>query len=289
MIRQLFRKLRTYRRKRFRSRAHDLIKMVENAHLEIAQLRRESDRRFTDLLTLLSQNKFFPKLEEVVLETEHPVAIHSLDHIHPRGTKNDNTRSRRFLRRCELHFDRPLRFLDLGCSGGGLVLDFILAGHQAVGLEGSDYSLINQRAEWPLLKNNLFTCDVTHPFQLKDKVSQQSLKFDVISCWEVLEHIPKNQLPQLFKNIREHLTDDGIFCASVATHHDTDEATGINWHETIENKAWWHEFAKKNGFELADDVFVNKDFPRGSGNELYDSDYSQNQQNGFHLVVRKSR
>jgi len=42
--------------------------------------------------------------------------------------------------------------MDIRCSGGGLVLDGILKGHFAIGLEGSDYSKKRQRAEWRLMK-----------------------------------------------------------------------------------------------------------------------------------------
>jgi hypothetical protein len=57
--------------------------------------------------------------------------------------------------------------MDLGCSGGGLVFDFLLRGHTAVGIEGSDFSQKSQRAEWRLLNQcNLLTADITKPFQV---------------------------------------------------------------------------------------------------------------------------
>ena len=50
------------------------------------------------------------------------------------------------------------QFLDLGCSGGQLVIDYIDRGHLGIGLEGSNYSVINKRANWPKYHNkNLFT------------------------------------------------------------------------------------------------------------------------------------
>jgi hypothetical protein len=54
--------------------------------------------------------------------------------------------------------------MDLGCSGGGIILDALLRGHMAIGLEGSDVSLKQQRAEWRVIPNHLFTCDITKPF-----------------------------------------------------------------------------------------------------------------------------
>src|SRR5689334_16808285 len=84
----------------------------------------------------------------VDLWCEKTLADDSLDHIEPRGTANDNTHWVPFVARCEAYFGfRDLRYLDLGCAGGGLVFDFAVRRHLAVGLEGSDYSLKRSRAE----------------------------------------------------------------------------------------------------------------------------------------------
>lgn len=107
-----------------------------------------------------------------------------------RGTRNDNTRCPRFVRKCEDIFGHKIRALDLGCAGGGLVLDFLLAGHSSVGLEGSDYSLKWQRAEWRFLRDRLFTCDITEPYSIIDNSAGKPAQFDLISAWEVLEHLP---------------------------------------------------------------------------------------------------
>ncbi len=104
---------------------------------------------------------------KVVLETLHPLAWESVDHLHPLGTKQDNYRSAPFTRKLlELYADLPLSVLDLGCAGGGFVKEITEAGHLGVGLEGSDYSLNTQRAEWPTIPDRLFTCDCSQPFSL---------------------------------------------------------------------------------------------------------------------------
>ena len=101
-----------------------------------------------------------------LLEAERRLAIDSDDHRFPRGTRNDNTRYPRFRWKCEQVCGRKLSLLDIGCAGGGIVLEFLLAGHFALGLEGSDYSMRTQRACWRLIPNHLMTCDVTRPFCL---------------------------------------------------------------------------------------------------------------------------
>jgi hypothetical protein len=180
---------------------------LDNIHVLMTQLS-VPDRVMLhqDVMLVLNKLANFIPQEPYSIQTEHSVAISSNDHKRPRGTKNDNTRSPRFVTACERHFPgEKLHFVDLGCSGGGLVLDFLLRGHQAVGLEGSDYSQKSQRAEWRLLdKSNLFTADITKPFQIHEPDGSE-FKAHVVSAWEVMEHIPEQGLPQLFTNISNML------------------------------------------------------------------------------------
>src|SRR5687768_8745426 len=158
-----------------------------------------------------------PKDHQVNLETAHPVAFESPDHLIPRGTKADNSTNKKFVSHMAelLSREKPGQhgLLDLGCSGGQLVADFRELGWLAVGLEGSDYSLKHGRANWPALGGtNLFTCDITKPFQIK--THGRPAKFDLITLWEVLEHIPERDLPQLFSNILNHMDVGGYLIAS---------------------------------------------------------------------------
>jgi hypothetical protein len=115
----------------------------------------------------------FPKDLQVMsnfikLETSFPVAFDSPDHLVPHGTAKDNSTNLMFNLKVEKLFknlNRLLKVLDLGCSGGGFVRSCIERGCLAVGLEGSDYSKIHRRAEWPILGDYfLFTSDITRPF-----------------------------------------------------------------------------------------------------------------------------
>ena len=118
-----------------------------------------------DLYALIYRGNMIPTAAYAI-ETSHHVAADSNDHIFPRGAKNDNTRYPRFVAAIEAVLGQKLRVLDLGCSGGGMVLDFLLSGHNAVGIEGSDYSQRWQRAEWANIGDRLFTADITKPFTL---------------------------------------------------------------------------------------------------------------------------
>jgi 2-polyprenyl-3-methyl-5-hydroxy-6-metoxy-1,4-benzoquinol methylase len=142
---------------------------------------------------------------------------------------------------------RPLGALDLGCSGGQLVKDFLDLGWLSVGLEGSDFSLKHGRANWPALAGkNLFTCDVTKPFKII--ANGQPVRFNLITMWEVLEHISTQDLPGLFANISGHLTDGGYFIASTTSVPDIHD--GVDLHQTQWTNARWCQWLAQNHPEL---------------------------------------
>ncbi|HKQ40617.1 MAG TPA: methyltransferase domain-containing protein [Verrucomicrobiae bacterium] len=178
------------------------------------------------------------------IQTNHPVAFSSPDHVAPFGTMYDNSTNRKFvLRLNQIVGGRfksgPRCFMDLGCSGGQLVADFLRIGWTAVGLEGSDYSLKHRRANWATLANkNLFTCDITKPFQVMS--DQRPLRFHLITMWEVLEHIHGDDLPMLFENISKHLVEGGFFIASTAS--GSSIVDGVELHQTRWTNPEWQRF-----------------------------------------------
>lgn len=256
-----------------------------------SQTQRHRDFLYRDIMMVLEKCNGFVKKENVRLITDYPVAYESNDYLLPHGTIRDNTRFPQFVKKCEDIFgSRSLSFLDLGCSGGGMVLEAALKGHFAIGLEGSDLSRIQQRAEWRLLGENLQTCDISKPFQILDLETNDSYKFDVISAWEVLEHIAENDLPQLFENIKNHLSEKGRFVASIANYDDIDPDTGINWHVTRHDYEWWREMIEGFGFELCEDEFTEYDMARGSYNppHCYERPYDEyDPRKTFYVVVKR--
>jgi 2-polyprenyl-3-methyl-5-hydroxy-6-metoxy-1,4-benzoquinol methylase len=178
---------------------------------------------------------------EIKLDTQHPVAFESPDHLIPWGTCRDNSTNKKFVtvmhqRIRREHPQTMLGSLDLGCSGGQLVADFRSLGWLAVGLEGSDFSLKHKRANWPALAGkNLFTCDITKPFKLTN--GGQPVQFHLVTMWEVLEHIHQNDLPQLFGNIAGHLAPGGYFIASTTSEPDIHD--GMDLHQTKWTNQQW--------------------------------------------------
>ncbi len=187
--------------------------------------------------------------------TDHPVAVDSPDHICPWGTMHDNSTSIDFIGDVEKHFNNEkISFLDLGCSGGQLAIDFFLRGHCAVGLEGSDWSLKHNRPNWvDYNRSVLFTCDVSRPFSIVRDGGQ--VKFDCITAWEVTEHIHPDMIDSYFLNIYNHLSDNGIFIGSVAMFLD-DTRGGLQVHQSMFSEVEWREKFNKY-FEFAEPITSN--------------------------------
>lgn len=169
--------------------------------------------------------------------TQHKVAYDSPDHIQPHGTARDNFTSIPFIEEIENYYDfKKINFLDIGCSGGQLVVDFHNRGNFSVGIEGSDYSLRVGRANWPNYGNNiLFTADAVKPYEIT--LNSNKVLFDLITAWEVVEHIAYDDLENFFINVSNNLNDGGIFLASVATHEDV--VNGQRLHQSVFEEAVW--------------------------------------------------
>ena len=220
------------------------------------------------------------------LATNYPLAVESNDHHFPWGTKNDNTRCPRFVKASESLFPgKRLSYLDMGCSGGGVVFDFLVAGHDAFGLEGSDFSMKTQRAEWRIIPNALKTADITKSFEITKCETKSQAQFDVITMWEVLEHIPELALPSLLSNIKRHLANDGVFVGSVALQDDI--VNGVSYHPTVKPKNWWHEKFREHDFEVFEyELLSAADHCRGTGNGPLDPNFQQNPEKGFHITLK---
>lgn len=168
--------------------------------------------------------------------TDHPIAHESFDHIYPCGTMYDNNTSFGFIIESENMFSKPIHMMDLGCSGGQLVADFAKRGHLAIGIEGSDFSIVHERANWPALHNvNLFTADITKPFEVK--YDGEPFKCNIITAWEVIEHIEPEDLSKVFNNMLNHLKDDGFIVMSIGLSPAPWE--GVDLHRSLFDHEGW--------------------------------------------------
>ncbi len=187
----------------------------------------------------------------ITVHTAKPVALDSPDHLVPRGTINDNSVHQPFN---ELLYQiipaHEIRLLDLGCAGGGFVKSILDDGGIAVGIEGSDRSKKQGRAEWATIPDHLFTADITEPFDVgylgPDKTWLKPT-FNVITAWEFFEHIATNRLDQVMANIKRHLDQNGYLIASISPAYNYN--FGVALHQTVANRPWWEGFFARHGFE----------------------------------------
>lgn len=217
----------------------------------------------------------------IIVEAKKDVAYDSPDHLMPWGTRRDNSRNFRFNEKIYRLFPEQNNFpkvLDMGCSGGGFVKDCLSDGCLAVGLEGCDFSKKTRRAEWATIPDNLFTCDITDEFDvlLESDSGIERIQFDVVTAWEVIEHIAEDKLSMVAENVKKHLHPGGVWIMSVSP--DEDVVNGFRLHQTVHAKPWWVEKFQSMGLFHNEEYvkYFNTQFVRGPKSGC---------PNSFHLIL----
>lgn len=205
---------------------------------------------------------------KIIVKAEREIAYDSPDHLMPWGTRADNSKNARFNQKLYFLYPRResvLAVLDLGCSGGGFVKSCLDDGCLAVGLEGSDLSKKRRRAEWATIPDFLFTCDITRDFEvlLQDDKETKRIQFDVVTAWEVMEHIGTGDLRNLAENVKKHLKPSGLWIMSVSPNEEV--VNGVVLHQTVQPKEWWVEMFSKRGLHHLEeyDHYFNTQYVRG--------------------------
>lgn len=206
---------------------------------------------------------------KITVKAEREVAYDSPDHTMPWGTRRDNSHNLRFNKKVQFLFrpgrDQVFSVLDLGCSGGGFVRDCLNDGWLGVGLEGSDISKKFRRAEWATIPDFLFTCDITKNFDILAETGDktQLVQFDLVTSWEVMEHIAETDLPKLAENVKKHLKPSGLWIMSVSPNEEVID--GVHLHQTVKPKEWWIQTFAKLGLTHKEEYvrYFNTQFVRG--------------------------
>ena len=211
--------------------------------------------------------------------TDSPIAFQSDDHKFPWGTRTSNSKSEYFQFKLMRLFSEDIDWsiLDLGCSAGGFVEGFHEVGVAAFGIEGSDYNRKNARGSWPKLDNiRLFTGDITKPFSFF--VDHEEMKFDVVTAWDVFEHIEPKDLVGLLDNLNHSLKDDGIAVLTIATVPDV--INGIDLHKSKMPREKWEALFTDHGFCVNAEIqtYLRGHSPRGK---------RLNEKTGFNIVLNK--
>tara|TARA_R100000700_G_scaffold40089_1_gene54706 strand:- start:28986 stop:29732 length:747 start_codon:yes stop_codon:yes gene_type:complete len=184
-----------------------------------------------------------------VVKTNHPFCINEPDFtLHGEVSEKDPSeiRLKPLKMNCSAgednHTDRDLieeslsRFtkekincLDLGCAAGQLILDFHKRSETnvCIGLDGS--CGVYKHQNWLIEENRqvLRHANLVENFSILDETNNK-IKFDVITCWEVIEHFNEKDLDIFFKNVSEHLSEDGLFFGSIALFPDVRDENGFH-------------------------------------------------------------
>lgn len=145
-------------------------------------------------------------------------------------------------------FDKEdISILELGCGDGNFINDCVEDGKKAIGLDGFWILEKYKPGRWALLPNNLFSCDVCHPFTVL--FDERPIKFDLITSFEFMEHLFEEDVDGTIKNIANHLNDDGYYICSIS--HAPDYG-----HFCIKDRDWWLE-----KFSKCDLIEINNLYP----------------------------
>lgn len=222
------------------------------------------------------------------LETAHPLALASQDHLAPDSTVEGIGRPTEFVAHCAEVVGRDRPWLDIGAGAAGFVYEAVTQGIVALGLDGSDHCRRNRIGYWPLLPDNLRTCDVTRPFEFRQGDGSQ-VRFSLVTMWEVLEHIGEADLPQLLANVTAHLPPDGYFIGSISL-LEYASADGVPYHLTLKPREWWAQAFAAAGLRMSQGhPFNERLFYRGNGPRFQDMhNYHAHPEEGFHFVARRA-
>jgi len=220
------------------------------------------------------------------LHAAQMTATDSADHLLPESTVEGVSRPTTFVNHIIEVLGSNVNALDLGTGAAGFVFEMQQMGISAYGVDGSDFCRSNGIGYWPLLGPYLFTCDITKPFSFKDLASQERQRFELITAWEVLEHIPAEGVPSLLENIKSNLSEGGYFIGSISMIEYV-ASNGTPYHVSLLPKSKWRDIFADNGLKMIDDSPFNpRLFYRGNGPRFQDRhNYFDSPEDGFHFVA----
>lgn len=120
--------------------------------------------------------------------------------------------------------------LDVGCGPGFSVLEFLLRGKEARGIEPCEY-LFSQELRVPAALGIVKKASTTAiPFP--------ESSFDFTFCTDVLEHVPEKDVHQSISEL-VRVSSKYIFCSICST--EAEMFPELKLHQTVKPRAWWEE------------------------------------------------
>ncbi len=132
------------------------------------------------------------------------------------------------------HFN-PSTLLDVGCAKGFLVYALRKLNIDASGIDFSEYAISNASEE---IKNHV---TVGLAESMSPQYSENS--FDVVTCFDVLEHLTEKDAIKACKNALDIATKYVIVCVPTRKVEGDLDVT----HKTIKPKEWWEQIFMEHG------------------------------------------
>lgn len=276
---------------RFRkSRYQNLINAITEVKTELQQFTKVESRQILFDQIKLQEVPIFSEQKSIGLKVigKIPKINESYDFTYPTGAYSDIHRQNNLPIALEKHFNRKFTALDLGCAGGGVVWDFLIAGNHAIGLEGSASPKHRGMGYWPILQDDfLFNINIVEKWNL----NLPNYIFDVVTAWEFLEHIEQFEIPILLGKISRYMQAGSIFMGSIGllpSFSPKDKQQENDLHLTKKHPGWWMQQFEKFGFlPFHSPVFSKGTFVRGIGNGPSDPDFHTSPLLGFHFLLKK--
>lgn len=146
-------------------------------------------------------------------------------------------RSGEMVRHFDLMYGTPKATLDVGAAIGDFTAAWLaqFPDVDAYALEGSE-SCVNKLV---IPRERMIIADLRFPIDLPVDVPQ---KYDLVTCWEVAEHIEREYVVTFIQNLSKFVEDDGILAMSICT-------KAGRYHCTVEDIDWWYMIMRMGGFK----------------------------------------
>ena len=130
------------------------------------------------------------------------------------------------------------KILDLGCGGGGFIRSVLDEGHFAIGIDGFEQYELNKIDGWGKYPNNFSTLNISKPISVLQ--DSQKVLFDIVTAWEVCEHLYEDEIDGFAKNIVANMHQESIAILTISFRPDLG-------HFTIKPLDWWVSVFESNG------------------------------------------
>jgi 2-polyprenyl-3-methyl-5-hydroxy-6-metoxy-1,4-benzoquinol methylase len=148
-------------------------------------------------------------------------------------------RSREMTKHLDVMYGTPQHTLDVGAGIGDFTAAWLKRGVDAYALEGSKECL----SKIVIPRERMIIADLRFPINLPVNVPQ---KYDLITCWEVAEHIEREYVVPFIQNLAKFVEDDGVLAMSICT-------LAGRYHCTVRELPWWLSHFKAAGFRHTGD------------------------------------